>query len=89
MCGKQLGLTDCALTTAKKCTKREKILAEYKAVVPLQALLDLIEHHYPKTSKKGGSSMRYTTSKLEGIPCCSWLKRRLPFSRCPNCNYKD
>jgi IS5 family transposase len=51
---KQLGFTDDALTTAKKRTKREKFLAEMEAVVPWQALLDLIEPHYPKTSKKGG-----------------------------------
>jgi IS5 family transposase len=52
--GKQLGFTDYELTTAKKRTKREKFLAEMEAVVPWQALIDLIEPHYPKTSKKGG-----------------------------------
>ena len=54
MGGKQLGFTDYELTTAKKRTKREKFLAEMEAVVPWQALIDLIEPHYPKTSKKGG-----------------------------------
>jgi transposase, IS5 family len=54
MGGKQLGFTDYALTTAKKRNKREKFLAEMEAVVPWQALLDRIEPHYPKTSKKGG-----------------------------------
>ena len=54
MGGKQLGFSDYELTTAKKQTKREKFLSEMEVVVPWQALLDLIEPHYPKTSKKGG-----------------------------------
>jgi IS5 family transposase len=54
MGGKQLGFTDYELTTAKKRTKREKFLSEMEAVVPWQALIDLIEPHYPKASKKGG-----------------------------------
>ena len=52
---KQLGFSDYELTTAKEQTKRKKFLAEMEVVVvPWQALLDLIEPHYPKTSKKGG-----------------------------------
>ena len=54
MGGKQLGFTDYELTTAKKQTKREKFLAEMETVVPWQALIALIEPHYPKASKKGG-----------------------------------
>ena len=54
MGGKQLGFSDYEITTAKKQTKREKFLSEMEVVVPWQALLDLIEPHYPKTSKKGG-----------------------------------
>ncbi|NDD45342.1 MAG: IS5 family transposase [Synechococcaceae bacterium WB9_4xB_025] len=54
MGGKQLGFSDYELTTAKKQTKREKFLSEMEAVVPWQALIDLIEPHYPKASKKGG-----------------------------------
>ena len=54
MGGKQLGFSDDELTTAKKQTKREKFLSEMEVVVPWQALIDLIEPHYPKTSKKGG-----------------------------------
>ena len=54
MGGKQLGFSDYELTTAKKQTKREKFLAEMEAVVPWQALIDLIEPHYHKASKKGG-----------------------------------
>jgi transposase, IS5 family len=54
MGGKQLGFSDYELTTAKKQTKREKFLSEMEVVVPWQALVALIEPHYPKTSKKGG-----------------------------------
>ena len=54
MGGKQLGFSDYELTTAKKQTKREKFLSEMEAVVPWQALIALIEPHYPKASKKGG-----------------------------------
>ncbi|MBD1193442.1 IS5 family transposase [Vulcanococcus sp. Clear-D1] len=54
MGGKQLGFSDYELTTAKKQTKREKFLSEMEAVVPWQALIDLIEPHYPKANKKGG-----------------------------------
>jgi IS5 family transposase len=54
MVGKQLCFSDCELTTAKKQIKRDKFLSEMEVVVPLQALIDVIEPHYPKASKKGG-----------------------------------
>jgi IS5 family transposase len=54
MGGKQLGFSDYEQTTAKKQTKREKFLVELEAVVPWDALIALIEPHYPKASKKGG-----------------------------------
>jgi IS5 family transposase len=54
MGGKQLGFGDYEQSTAKKRTKREKFLAEMDAVVPWQALIALIESHYPRTSSKGG-----------------------------------
>jgi IS5 family transposase len=54
MGGKQLGFSDYELTRAKKQTKREKFLSEMEVVVPWQALIALIEPHYPKASKKGG-----------------------------------
>jgi transposase, IS5 family len=54
MGGKQPGFSDYELTTAKKQTKWEKFFSEMEVVVPWQALLDLIEPHCPKTSKKGG-----------------------------------
>jgi len=53
MGGKQLGFSDYELTTPKKQTKRQKFLSEMEVGVPWQALIDLIEPHYPKTSKKG------------------------------------
>ena len=54
MGSKQLGFSDYEQSTAKKRTKREKFLAEMEQVVPWQALSDLIEPFYPRTSKKGG-----------------------------------
>ena len=54
MGGKQLVFADYEQTTAKKRTKKEKFLADMDQVVPWQALIDLIEPHYPKTSSKGG-----------------------------------
>ena len=47
MGGKQLGFGDYEQSTAKKRTKREKLLAEMEAVVPRKALFVLIEPHYP------------------------------------------
>ena len=51
---KQFGFGYYEQSTAKKRTRRERFLAEMEAVVPWSALIDLIEPHYPKTSKKGG-----------------------------------
>ena len=65
MSGKQLGFSDYELTTAKKQTKREKFLAEMEAVVPWQALIDLIEPHYRKASKKGGRPPYPLTTMLQ------------------------
>jgi IS5 family transposase len=47
MGGKQPGFSDYELITVKKQTKREKFLAEIEVVAPWQALIDLIEPHYP------------------------------------------
>lgn len=41
-------------STIKTCTKRKCLLAQMEAVVPWQALVDLIEPHYPNTSNMGG-----------------------------------
>ncbi len=54
MGGKQLGFGDYEQTTAKKRTKREKFLADMDQVVPWQALIELIDPYYPRTSNKGG-----------------------------------
>jgi transposase, IS5 family len=54
MGGKQLGFSDYELTTAKKQTKHEKFLSEMEAVALWQGLIELIEPHYTKASKKGG-----------------------------------
>ena len=54
MGGKQLGFSDCEQSTAKTQTEREMFLSEIEAVVPWQALMALIEPHYPTTIKKGG-----------------------------------
>ncbi len=54
MCGKKLGFGDYEQSTAKKRTKRERVLAEMQAVVPWKPLIGLSESHYPKTSSKGG-----------------------------------
>jgi len=51
--GKQLGFDDYEQTTAKKRTKREKFLPDMDQVVPLRAVVELIEPHYPRTGSKG------------------------------------
>ena len=54
MGGKRLGFSDYQQNTAKKQSKRDKFLAEIELVVPCDALIDLIERHYSRTSKKDG-----------------------------------
>lgn len=56
MGGKQLGFADYDQTTAKKCTKKEKFLAEIDQVVPWQLMLDMIEPAYPKIQQQRGPS---------------------------------
>lgn len=53
MGGKQLGFSNCELTTAKKQSTWEKFPAEMEAAVPWQALIALIEPHSSKASKEG------------------------------------
>jgi len=76
MCGKQLGFSDYELTTAKKQTKREKFLSEME--VPWQALLNLIELHYPKTSKKGGRPPYPLATMLRIYMLQQWYSLRDP-----------
>jgi hypothetical protein len=66
MGGKQLGFSDYELNTAKKQTKREKLLSEMEVVVPWQTLIDLIEPYYPKTSKKDGRPPYPLATMLRG-----------------------
>ena len=66
MGGNQLGFSDYELTTAKKQTKREKFLSEMYVVVTWQALIELIEPHYPKTSKKAAGLL------IRWPPCCGF-----------------
>ena len=63
MVGKQLGFSNYETTTAKKPTKREKFLSEMEAVVPWQALIDLIKPHTPKRARKaGGPNIRISNT---------------------------
>jgi IS5 family transposase len=68
--GKQLGFSDYEQSTSKQRTKRENFLAEIEQVVPLQALLALIEPWYPKSSQKGGRSP-YSLFSILRITLCS------------------
>ena len=70
MSGKQLGFTDYELTTAKKRTKREKFLAQMEAVVPWQALIDLIEPFFPKRARKA-AALAIRWAPCFGSTCCS------------------
>ncbi len=64
MGGKPLGFSDYELTTAKKQTKREKLLSEMEVVVFWQALIDLIEPHDPKRARKAAAL------PIRWAPCC-------------------
>ena len=48
MGGRQLDFSEDDLDTVKNQSKRETFLAEMQAVVPWQALISLIEPHYPR-----------------------------------------
>ena len=90
MGGKQLGFSDYELTRAKKQTKREKFLSEMEVVVPWQALIDLIEPHYPKASKKGGRPPYPLATMLRVHLLQQWYslsdpRWKRPSSRCPPC----
>jgi len=54
MGGKQLGISDSELTTAKKQTKRQKFMTSMEALVPWDALIALIKPNSPKSNTKGG-----------------------------------
>lgn len=48
---KQTTFDSLAYTAKKKQTRREKFLAEMERIVPWNALLTLIEEHYPKRGR--------------------------------------
>jgi IS5 family transposase len=48
MCSKQLGFSDYKQSIAKKRTRQEIFLSDMDTVVPWQALIDLIDPHYPR-----------------------------------------
>jgi IS5 family transposase len=50
---KQTSFASLAFTEKKRRTRRERFLAEMKAVVPWSALLAVIEPHYPKSGRPG------------------------------------
>jgi IS5 family transposase len=54
MGGKGLEFKNHELIIVNKHAKREKFLPDVEAVFPRQALIALIETHYPKSSKKVG-----------------------------------
>jgi transposase, IS5 family len=84
MGGKQLVFSDYEITTAKKQTKREKFLSEMEVVVPWQALIELIEPHYPKISKKGGRPPYPLATMLRVHLLQQWyLSRVNPLGRRP------
>ena len=74
MGGKQLGFSDYELTAAKKQTKREKFLSEMEAVVPWQALIDLIEPHYPKRARKAAGLRIHSPRCCGSIYCSSGIR---------------
>jgi hypothetical protein len=59
--------------TAKKRTKRERFLAEMEAVLPWNALIDLIDPYCPKTASKGGCPPHpfLGFSCFQGVACAS------------------
>jgi transposase, IS5 family len=62
--GKHLGFSDYELTTTAKSRPNGRFIAEMEVVMPSQALLDLIESGYPKTSKKGSKPPYPMTAML-------------------------
>jgi hypothetical protein len=53
-----LGFLYYELTTAKKKSNQGQFLSEMEEVDPWQALIDFIEPHLPKTSKKSAQLLR-------------------------------
>ena len=89
MGGKQLGLSDYDLTTAKKKTKRESFMAQMDVEVPRQALIDLIEPPYPKASKKGGRPPCPLATTLRNHLLRQWYSLRDPAAENANVRCYD
>jgi transposase, IS5 family len=80
MDGKLLCFWDYKITTAKKQARWENFLSEMEVmVVPWQALIDLIEPHYPKTIKKG-CRPPYPLATMLGVISCSSSIRSAMFA---------
>ncbi|WP_086135650.1 IS5 family transposase [Methylocaldum sp. SAD2] len=54
---KQISFASLAFDAKKKQTRREKFLAEMDQVMPWEALLAVIEPHYPKAGRRGRQPM--------------------------------
>ena len=67
MGGKPLGFGDYEQAKAKKRTKRERYLAEMEVAVPLIALIDLIEPHFPRPVP------RVVALLIRWQPCCGLI----------------
>jgi IS5 family transposase len=84
MGGKQLGFSDNELTSSNKQAKRQKFLTEMDLVVSWQALIDLIEPHYPKASKIGGRPSYPLTTMLRVHLLQQWYSLSNPAMEGPD-----
>ena len=62
----------------KKQTRREQFLSEMERCIPWQALLAVIEPHYPRGGRRGGQPIGlavmlriYLMQQWFGLPACS------------------
>jgi transposase, IS5 family len=69
-------LLDYELTTGRKSTTREAILAEMKVVVLWRALIALIDTRHPKTSKRAGRPP-YPTATMRRLAGIELFRDRL------------
>jgi IS5 family transposase len=81
---KQHGCSDNELTSSNMQTKRQKFLTEMDLVVSWQALIDLIEPHYPKASKIGGRPSYPLTTMLRVHLLQQWYSLSNPAMEGPD-----
>jgi IS5 family transposase len=81
---KQHGCSDNELISSNKQTKRQKFLTEMDLVVSWQALIDLIEPHYPKASKIGGRPSYPLTTMLRVHLLQQWYSLSNPAMEGPD-----